>query len=101
MVETNDLGPQAESMHDTPPPSHAGRTERLAGNMEAAAEHLNSAERLRPTHLPALLELRTLAGDTGDDALALRVGRLIKRHSWRQKQQRMRFAITDSESDAE
>lgn len=71
--------------------------------MEAAAGHLNAAERLRPTHLPALLELRTLAGDTGDDALSLRVGRLIKRHAWRQKQQgaRVRFAITDSESDAE
>lgn len=64
--------------------------------------HLAAAERLRPTHLPALYELRTLAADTGDDALAGRVARAIRKYGWRQRQQqgmRMRFATSESEED--
>lgn len=64
--------------------------------------HLSAAERLQPTHLPALYELRTVAADMGDDVLARRVARSIKKYGWRQKQQqgmRMRFATSESEGD--
>lgn len=78
-----------------------GRTERLAGDIAAAVAHLAAAERLRPTHLPALYELRTLAGDMRDDALAGRVARAIKKYGWRQKQQQTSVRFATSESDSE
>ena len=71
--------------------------------MGAAVAHLSAAERLRPTHLPALYELRTLATDTGDSVLATRVARTIKKYAWRQKQpqgMRVRFAASESEDES-